>query len=275
MTENSFKWGFVFWLLYVAVGLVQLSATYDGLRYWLGWHWLVLAPLAFIVGYIPLLGSIAGMVGAHMIWRWEVLPSLLLFFWYVPLYAGFLVTSYFFNSPRKASSTTVASSGEIEMAVGQDSSTAIVVPAKRNIFIRAFNGDLKLWVTYWIFGVIVLKIVEVMIVFGFGERTANFWAYLVHNYGMIAFQTIAIALALLVIAYKVAIIRGIWTSASRYAGPKAWAVLAKVLMVLWAIGIVPEFLEMSAILKLEDPSGMAAPKGSLDMYGDMVRNLLN
>lgn len=275
MTENSFKWGFVFWLLYVAVGLVQLSATYDGLRYWLGWHWLVLAPLAFIVGYIPLLGSIAGMVGAHMIWRWEVLPSLLLFFWYVPLYAGFLVTAYLFRSPNKVSNATVASGGEIEMAVGHGGSTAIVVPTKRNIFIRAFCGELPLWSTFWIFGAILLKAIEILLAFGFGAKTVQFWTNLVHNYGMIAFQAIVIALALLFLVYKIAIIHGIWISASRYAGPKAWGVLAKVLMVLWVIGIIPDLLEMAAIIKLEDPLEMAAPKGSLDMYRDMVRNLLN
>ena len=75
----------VFVLGYLGVGLVQLAAFYTGLQYWTGWHWIILGFIAFFVGYIPVVGSIAGVIGAHYVWGWGLLPSILLFFWYVPL----------------------------------------------------------------------------------------------------------------------------------------------------------------------------------------------
>lgn len=51
-----------------------------GLESWWGLHWIIAAPIAFIISYIPLVGSIVGMVGAMDVWRWEWWQAGLLFF---------------------------------------------------------------------------------------------------------------------------------------------------------------------------------------------------
>lgn len=67
-------------IVYIVVGLFQLAAIMAGLESWWGLHWIVAAPIAFIVSYIPLVGSIVGMVGAVDVWRWEWWQAGLLFF---------------------------------------------------------------------------------------------------------------------------------------------------------------------------------------------------
>jgi hypothetical protein len=58
-------------IVYIVVGLFQLAAIMAGLESWWGLHWIIAAPVAFIISYIPLVGSIVGMVGAMDVWRWE------------------------------------------------------------------------------------------------------------------------------------------------------------------------------------------------------------
>ncbi|WP_240768370.1 hypothetical protein [Escherichia coli] len=51
-----------------------------GLESWWGLHWIIAAPIAFIVSYIPFVGAIVGMVGAVDVWQWEWWQAGLLFF---------------------------------------------------------------------------------------------------------------------------------------------------------------------------------------------------
>ena len=51
-------------IVYIVVGLFQLAAIMAGLESWWGLHWIIAAPIAFIVSYIPFVGAIVGMVGA-------------------------------------------------------------------------------------------------------------------------------------------------------------------------------------------------------------------
>ncbi|WP_260617791.1 hypothetical protein [Klebsiella pneumoniae] len=67
-------------IVYIVVGLFQLAAIMAGLESWWGIHWLIAAPVAFIISYIPLVGSIVGMIGAMDVWRWEWWQAGLLFF---------------------------------------------------------------------------------------------------------------------------------------------------------------------------------------------------
>ncbi|UCZ68341.1 hypothetical protein K8U55_12590 [Klebsiella pneumoniae] len=67
-------------IVYIVVGLFQLAAIMAGLESWWGLHWIIAAPIAFIISYIPLVGSIVGMVGAMDVWRWEWWQAGLLFF---------------------------------------------------------------------------------------------------------------------------------------------------------------------------------------------------
>jgi hypothetical protein len=47
---------------------------------WLGWHWIIAAPLSAILAYFPLLGTISGVMGAHYGWHWGWGASFALFF---------------------------------------------------------------------------------------------------------------------------------------------------------------------------------------------------
>lgn len=67
-------------IVYIFVGLFQLVAIMAGLESWWGLHWIIAAPIAFIVSYIPFVGAIVGMVGAVDVWRWEWWQAGLLFF---------------------------------------------------------------------------------------------------------------------------------------------------------------------------------------------------
>jgi hypothetical protein len=49
---------------YIAMGLFQISATYDFFyRYW-GWPFVLAGFGCLILGYMPFIGSICGMIGA-------------------------------------------------------------------------------------------------------------------------------------------------------------------------------------------------------------------
>jgi cobalamin synthase len=51
-----------------------------GLEDWLGLHWIISAPLALFIAYIPVVGSIIGMFGAVTAWHWSWLHAAALFF---------------------------------------------------------------------------------------------------------------------------------------------------------------------------------------------------
>ena len=75
-----------FYVGYLAVGLAQLFAIMDWLSYSFDWGGFASFLAALFVTYIPLLGSILGVFGAHDVWGWSWASSLLLFFWYVPVF---------------------------------------------------------------------------------------------------------------------------------------------------------------------------------------------
>ena len=62
------------------VGLLQVAATIAGLTDWLGLHWIFAVPLALILGYLPLVGTIFGLIGAVSVWHWGWWQAGLLFF---------------------------------------------------------------------------------------------------------------------------------------------------------------------------------------------------
>jgi hypothetical protein len=68
------------YLIYLGVGLVQLFATMDGLEHWLGLPGFLAGIGAFILAYIPIVGTIFGFIGAVDVWGWEWWQAALLFF---------------------------------------------------------------------------------------------------------------------------------------------------------------------------------------------------
>lgn len=67
-------------ILYLFLGIFQLAATYSGLETWLGWPWIIAGPIAFLLSYIPLVGTILGMFGAVEAWEWSWVQAGALFF---------------------------------------------------------------------------------------------------------------------------------------------------------------------------------------------------
>ncbi|MGH0004800.1 hypothetical protein ACQU0X_32455 [Pseudovibrio ascidiaceicola] len=82
-----------FTLAYLFIGFVQLFAIMDGIDYALDIGSVLSAILAFIVTYIPLLGSGLGIYGAINAWDWSTLQAFALFLWYVPVLLLFAIFS--------------------------------------------------------------------------------------------------------------------------------------------------------------------------------------
>ncbi|ABV89285.1 hypothetical protein [Shewanella pealeana] len=60
---------------YIILGIFQLAAVMGGLEDWMGLHWIIAAPLAFVIAYIPLVGTVVGMFGAVTVWHWSWLQA--------------------------------------------------------------------------------------------------------------------------------------------------------------------------------------------------------
>jgi hypothetical protein len=69
---------------YLALGVLQIAAVIGGIKYWLGVGSFFAFILAMFFGFVPIVGTALGVVGAHYSWGWSWLISLVLFF-------GFLV----------------------------------------------------------------------------------------------------------------------------------------------------------------------------------------
>lgn len=65
---------------YIVLGLFQLAAVMTGFEDWVGLHWIIAAPLALFIAYIPLVGTVVGMFGAVTAWHWSWLQAGGLFF---------------------------------------------------------------------------------------------------------------------------------------------------------------------------------------------------
>ncbi len=67
-------------LLYLALGLFQWFAVVDGIRHWLDIGAFFAIVIAFFVSWMPLVGTISGVLGAHYAWQWSWFSALALFF---------------------------------------------------------------------------------------------------------------------------------------------------------------------------------------------------
>jgi len=79
-------------VVYVLVGLVQLAAVFAGLEDWLHIPWWISGPIGFALAGIPVIGTIAGIMGAIKGWGWSLWGAIALFCWpyliYVVALAG-------------------------------------------------------------------------------------------------------------------------------------------------------------------------------------------
>lgn len=87
-----------FYIGYFVVGIAQFFAIWDGLNIYLGWGFLDFI-IACLLTYIPLVGSILGVMGAMDAWHWNFWQAMSLFFWWVPV-GGLMLLAGAFASRR-------------------------------------------------------------------------------------------------------------------------------------------------------------------------------
>ena len=83
--------GTAFFIFYMLLGLVQLAAVMTGLEVGLGFQWLPAAFCALLIAYIPVVGTVAGFVGAMTGWGWEGAAALFFGPWAAMITFGVLV----------------------------------------------------------------------------------------------------------------------------------------------------------------------------------------
>ena len=100
------------------------------------------------------------------------------------------------------------------------------ISKNENFFVRFWNGDLSLPMSYWGVGVgigIVIGLLIGIFIGAAGMSEDAIWGFL--------------------IPFQIYTVVGIWRSANKYDGTKYWAILAKVAVVL---GILSNLLSMLA-----------------------------
>lgn len=73
-------------IIYLGMGLLQLTAIIGGIEAWWGWPWWVAIFVATPIAYIPILGTIVGIMGAINSFGWSPLVAILLFCWPYVIY---------------------------------------------------------------------------------------------------------------------------------------------------------------------------------------------
>ena len=95
----------------------------------------------------------------------------------------------------------------------------------KNFFVKFWNGDLSLPMSYWLVGVVfsvVVGFVIVVIVIAAGLHEDAMFGFLIPWY---IYTTV-----------------GIWRSSDKYKGPKFWAILAKIVIVLGVLSALGQLL---------------------------------
>ena len=73
-------------LIYIGIGFIQFLAIVAGVQEWLGIHWLVSGFVAFFLAYIPVVGTVTGIMGAVHGWHWTYPWAIGFFCWPYVLY---------------------------------------------------------------------------------------------------------------------------------------------------------------------------------------------
>ncbi|HLI65928.1 MAG TPA: hypothetical protein VKU90_06150 [Caulobacteraceae bacterium] len=98
---------------------------------------------------------------------------------------------------------------------------------RRSFIVRHWRGELSLPRSYWIDGVLIFGL-GINILFIVATICA---VVLLHGSPALMTAALLTALAVQVLVYIWAVV-GVWRSAGRYAGPKVWSILARVVVVL-------------------------------------------
>jgi hypothetical protein len=126
-----------------------------------------------------------------------------------------------------------------------------------NTMRRLWNGELSLPVAFWIGGVAVLIVVVFVLptfLLALGTVAAT------------EFLVISVGIAIVAAAYQVLATVGTWRSARRYAGPRAWAVLARVFSLLSLALLVAQLalvIQMASVDTADSARSSANAAGTL------------
>jgi hypothetical protein len=84
-----------------------------------------------------------------------------------------------------------------------------------NYFIKLFRGDIPLYITFWIYGILIGRLMYLMSEYIFRTNDKELWL-----------------IDVVTILYYIFIYIAIWRSANKYQGKKNWGEAAKVYVVL-------------------------------------------
>jgi len=102
----------------------------------------------------------------------------------------------------------------------------------KGFFKKLSDGDFGLAKTYWLYGVLVSIV----------------WNILIQ--GAILSDSIALIIVVLLVTiiYSVFLLTGVWNASNRYTGLKIWAILAKIYVVLSVITLVLTIFTMVSLI---------------------------
>lgn len=67
--------------IYFLLAVVQVAAVYTFFAEHLDWWFVFAAPVAFLTGSLPVVGSIMGIYAAHKVWGLSLFVSCMIFLW--------------------------------------------------------------------------------------------------------------------------------------------------------------------------------------------------
>lgn len=88
--------GTALFLIYLTFSAIYLVAILDGLTEWVGLHWIIAGPIAFVLAFIPFIGPACAVIGAVFVWGFK---------WW--LAAGIFAAPYLFFMALFAASSLV------------------------------------------------------------------------------------------------------------------------------------------------------------------------
>lgn len=91
----------ILFITYILLGLVQLAAIMAGLKYWLGWPFILRVFIGIPLSYIPFVGQIIGIMGAVVRWDWNYPVTILTFIGTYIFYLRILFLIFAFDKAKE------------------------------------------------------------------------------------------------------------------------------------------------------------------------------
>lgn len=106
---------------------------------------------------------------------------------------------------------------------------------KAPFVVRLFRGDVRLVITYWVFGSLIGALLNV----AYTLIEANYIKVATSENLLLLFQLFS----WFTVAYVIFIYIAIWRSAGKYQGSAVWSVLAKLMVIIGSLALVGNFLQ--------------------------------